>query len=83
MKRRAIIAIAIVGNLAAILYPPYRVSGAGIDVSSGWGFLLGDLASAFGGSIKVYEHLDWKVLTIELLAINLVVVALLALSHKR
>ena len=83
MKRSNIILFAVIANLAALAYPPYSVSGVGIEVARGWDFIFASLASILDNEVRVYEHLDWKVLAIELLAINLLVVGLLAISKKR
>lgn len=62
------ILICVVGSLAAIAFPPYTLAG-GFDGLK-WGFINGDIIALFGKSIKVYEHLDYKTLLIELAIIN-------------
>ncbi|MCP3950690.1 MAG: hypothetical protein GY697_00495 [Desulfobacterales bacterium] len=61
------ILICVLGSLAAIVYPPYTLAGLG---GVKWGFIFGDIVAMFGKSIKVYEHLDFKTLLIELAVIN-------------
>ncbi|HXH64205.1 MAG TPA: hypothetical protein VNH42_01710 [Mariprofundaceae bacterium] len=70
MKRIGLI-ICIVGTIAAILFPPYRVLG-----QAHWGFILSDIVSAFGHGVPVYKHIDETTLLIELIAINAVGIAL-------
>lgn len=60
--------ICVLGSLAAIAYPPYTLPGGVGGVK--WGFIYGDIIAMFGKSIKVYEHLDYKTLFIELGVIN-------------
>ncbi len=59
------IMVCVIGSIAAILYAPYTILG-GVK----WGFIYGDIVAMFGKSIKVYEHLDFKTLLIELAVIN-------------
>jgi len=59
------ILVCVLGSIAAILYPPYTI----LDGVK-WGFIYGDIIAMFGKSIKVYEHLDFKTLLIELAIIN-------------
>ncbi len=59
------ILVCVLGSIGAILYPPYTI----LD-SVKWGFIYGDIIAMFGKSIKVYEHLDFKTLLIELAVIN-------------
>ena len=62
------ILVCVLGSLAAIAFPPYALPGGVGGLK--WGFINGDIIAMFGKSIKVYEHLDYKTLFIELAIIN-------------
>jgi len=70
MKRLGLM-ISIAGTAAAILFPPYRVLG-----QVHWGFILGDIVSAFGHGIPIYKHIDATTLLLEVIAINATGIAL-------
>ncbi|MDQ6959085.1 MAG: hypothetical protein Q9M24_08255 [Mariprofundaceae bacterium] len=71
--------ICIAGSVAAILIPPYKLAGIG---DPRWGFILADIVAAFGQHIRIYDHLDVQTLLMELIAINLIGVALILVSRK-
>ncbi len=64
--------ICLVGSIAAILYPPYLFLG-----SREWGFVGGAIVSAFGRSVRVYNHIDVNTLLLELILINVIGTALI------
>jgi hypothetical protein len=70
LKRLGLI-VCVAGTAAAILFPPYRVLG-----EAHWGFVLGDIVSAFGHGIPVYKHIDETTLLMEIIAINAAGIAL-------
>jgi hypothetical protein len=70
LKRLGLL-ICIVGSAIAIIYPPYRVLGQGH-----WGFILGDIVSAFGHGVPIYKHIDETTLLLELISVNAVGIAL-------
>jgi len=67
------------GSVAAILIPPYKLTGIG---DPRWGFILDDIAAVFGQHIRIYDHLDVQTLLMELIAINLAGVALILVGRK-
>jgi len=71
--------VCIVGSVAAILIPPYKLAGIG---DPRWGFILDDIVAAFGQHIRIYDHLDVQTLLMELIAINLIGVALILVGRK-
>jgi len=71
--------ICIAGSAAAVLIPPYKLAGIG---DPRWGFILDDIAAAFGQHIRIYDHLDVQTLLMELIAINLIGVALILVGRK-
>ena len=75
---KAGIAVSAIGSAIAIAFPPYSVLG-----QEGWGFILSPIVEAFGRGPMVYEHLDWKLFIIELIAIDAVGIALIVLGRKR
>jgi len=71
--------ICLIGSLVAIAYPPYKLAGIG---DPRWGFILDDIVAAFGQHIRIYDHLDVQILLMELIAINLLGVALILVGRK-
>ena len=61
--------ICIAGSIAAILFPPYKVLG---EVN--WGFIFGNLISirGLGSAGKIFDHIDYQTLLIELVIINII-----------
>jgi hypothetical protein len=41
-----------------------------------WGFILGNIVSAFGHGIPIYKHIDETTLLMEIIAINAAGIAL-------
>ena len=64
--------VCLAGSVAALLYPPYLFLG-----SRQWGFVAGAIVSAFGRSVRVYNHIDVNTLLLELILINVIGIALI------
>ncbi len=80
MKRLGIL-ICIMGSVAALLYPPYKILGLG---KVKWGFILDDVVRAFGSSVaKTYDYIDKPTLAVELLVINAIGVSMILMAKRR
>ncbi|NOZ47084.1 MAG: hypothetical protein GXO79_09915 [Chlorobi bacterium] len=73
-------AISIIGSLAAVLFPPYKVLG-----NLHWGFLFGKIVKikGIGSAINIFDHIDYKTLIIELAIINIIGLTLIFLKTKK
>lgn len=88
MTRSLAILIAVVGSAAVILYPPYEILG-----NREWGFLfssvvdmpsgMGELGRALEEPTLVYKNLDWPVLLMEIVAVNLTALVVYLLGGRK
>ena len=72
--------ICIVGSIAAILYPPYKVFG-----ELNWGFLFGKIikVKGIGSAVNIFDNIDYQTLLIELVIINVIGLVLIYATSKR
>lgn len=88
MSRKLAILISVAGTAAVILYPPYEILG-----NREWGFLLssvvdmpsemGELGRALEEPTLVYKNIDWPVLLMEFVAVNLTAVVVYLLGKRK
>ena len=78
--RKVGLLICIIGSIAVILFPPFKILG-----ELNWGFIFDNIVNikGFGGAVKVYDHIDYQTLIIELLIVNAVGLVLFFSQKKK